>query len=70
LREIGYKPGTVFSQILGSLEDAQLEGKVSTPDEAIRYVRNKFGPKDREKAEEGKPFADKDGRVLRRGGSH
>jgi hypothetical protein len=67
---MGYKPGPVFSRILSSLEDAQLEGKVSTRDEAMRYVRSKFKPKDREEPEEGEPFADKDGRVLRRSGSH
>jgi poly(A) polymerase len=69
LREMGYTPGPVFSRILGSLEDAQLEGKVSTRDEAMRYVRSKFKPKDREKPEEAEPFADKDGSVLRPSGS-
>ena len=70
LREMGYKPGPAFSRILGSLEDAQLEGKVSTRDEATRYVRSKFKPKDREKPEEEVPFADKDGKVFGRSGSH
>jgi len=69
LRDMGYKPGPVFSQILASLEDAQLEAKVSTPDEARRYVRSKFKPKGGEKSEEGEPFADKIGNFLRRGGS-
>src|SRR4029077_8589706 len=45
LRALGYKPGPVFSQILATLEDAQLEGKVGTKDEAIGYVRSKFKPK-------------------------
>jgi poly(A) polymerase len=70
LREMGYKPGPIFSQILASLEDAQLEGKVSTEDEAIRYVRSKFRPKGPEKSQELKPFADRDGRVIRRNGPH
>jgi poly(A) polymerase len=69
LRDMGYKPGPVFSQILASLEDAQLEGEVSTPDEARRYVRSKFKPKGAEKPEEGEPFADRVGRVLRPSGS-
>ena len=69
LREMGYKPGPVFSRILRSLEDAQLEGKVSTRDEAMRYVGSKFRPKDCERPEEGEPSADKDGRVLGRSGS-
>jgi poly(A) polymerase len=69
LRDMGYKPGPVFSQILASLEDAQLEGKVSTPDEARRYVRGKFNLKGAEKPEEGEPFADRVGRVLRPSGS-
>jgi tRNA nucleotidyltransferase/poly(A) polymerase len=45
LQTLGYKPGPVFSQILATLEDAQLEGKVGTRDEAIGYVRSKFKPK-------------------------
>ena len=45
LLELGYKQGPVFSQILASLEDAQLEGKIETKEEATRYVRSKFKPK-------------------------
>lgn len=45
LRALGYKPGPVFSQILATVEDAQLEGKVGIKDEAIGYVRSKFKPK-------------------------
>lgn len=44
LQVLGYKPGPVFSQILATLEDAQLEGKVGTKEEAIGYVRSKFKP--------------------------
>jgi hypothetical protein len=70
LREMGYQPGPIFSQILTSVEDAQLEGKVSTQEEARRYVRSKFGPNSPEKSQEVEPFADRDGRVIRRDGPH
>jgi poly(A) polymerase len=69
LLEMGYKPGPIFTQILASLEDAQLEGKVNTPDEARRFVRSKFKPKGREKPEESEPLADRNGRVLGTGRS-
>jgi tRNA nucleotidyltransferase/poly(A) polymerase len=64
LQEMGYKPGPIFSQILASLEDAQLEGKVSTQEEATRYVRSKFKPRGREKPEENEHLADRHGRVF------
>jgi poly(A) polymerase len=70
LQEMGYKPGPAFSQMLASLEDAQLEGKVNTREEAGRYVLSKYKPKGAEKPEDGEPLADKDGRVLRRSGSN
>jgi poly(A) polymerase len=53
LRDMGYRPGPVFSQILACVEDAQLEGKVTTLEEARRYVSSKFRPKKTESAEEG-----------------
>lgn len=42
LQDMGFRPGPLFSEILRSLEDAQLEGEVSTRDEAKRYVGKKF----------------------------
>jgi putative nucleotidyltransferase with HDIG domain len=42
LRRMGYVPGPVFSEILRSLEDAQLEGQVGTLEEAVDYVRKRF----------------------------
>lgn len=42
LMELGYVPGPLFSKILRSLEDAQLEGKVATSEEAVRYVRQSY----------------------------
>lgn len=35
---MGFSPGPVFSEILDAIEDAQLDGKISTSDEARRLV--------------------------------
>jgi poly(A) polymerase len=40
----GYKPGPSFKQMLQTAEDAQLEGAVTTPDQAMSLVQEKFGP--------------------------
>jgi poly(A) polymerase len=45
LKRMGYRPGPVFSEILRSVEDAQLEGKLSTRQAAERYVAKKFAVK-------------------------
>jgi poly(A) polymerase len=42
LGAMGFRPGPVFSEILRSLEDAQLEGEIETPEQAREYVRSKF----------------------------
>jgi hypothetical protein len=42
LSEMGYIPGPLFSEILRALEDAQLEGQVTTKLEAEELVRKKF----------------------------
>jgi poly(A) polymerase len=42
LSEMGYAPGPHFQQILGALEDAQLEGLLATKDDARAYVRNHY----------------------------
>ena len=39
----GYEPGPAFKQILQAVEDAQLEGTISTPDQAMSLVRERFG---------------------------
>jgi poly(A) polymerase len=39
---MGYEPGPQFSEILGMLEDAQLEGRIQTQDEAMDLVRVLF----------------------------
>jgi poly(A) polymerase len=38
----GYEPGPAFKEILGLVEDAQLEGRLQTKDEAMRFVREHF----------------------------
>jgi poly(A) polymerase len=43
LVEMGYKPGPVFREILHAVEDAQLEGDVTSGEEAKEYVRRGFG---------------------------
>jgi hypothetical protein len=43
LIEAGYKPGPEFGKILAAAEDAQLEGRIRTREEALELVRNQFG---------------------------
>ena len=38
----GYKPGPAFKKILTEVEDAQLEGRVGTKDEAMAWVGERF----------------------------
>jgi poly(A) polymerase len=38
----GYEPGPLFSKMLAAVEDAQLEGRVHTPGEALEMVRVTF----------------------------
>ena len=40
----GYQPGPAFKQMLQAVEDAHLEGAITTADQAISLVREKFGP--------------------------
>ncbi len=40
----GYKPGPAFKEILQAVEDAQLEGAIATPDEAMAFIRGRFPP--------------------------
>src|SRR5438094_9744018 len=46
LQAMGFRPGPQFSKILRALEEAQLEGDVTTRREAIEYVLSKFGRKE------------------------
>jgi poly(A) polymerase len=43
LQQMGYVPGPLFSEILRSLEDAQLEGRVQNKEGAAEYVVKQFG---------------------------
>ncbi len=38
----GYEPGPRFKEILSAVEDAQLEGRLTTRDAALEYVRQEF----------------------------
>ena len=42
LQNLGYQPGPLFSKILRSLEDAQLEGLVGSREEAIAFVAQHY----------------------------
>jgi poly(A) polymerase len=39
----GFSPGPQFKAMLQTVEDAQLEGTISTPDEALALVREQLG---------------------------
>ena len=39
----GYKPGPQFGMILAAVEDAQLEGRIQTREEALELARKEFG---------------------------
>jgi putative nucleotidyltransferase with HDIG domain len=43
LIELGFKPGPQFKEILHQVEDAQLGGELRSRDEAIEWIRSKFG---------------------------
>ncbi len=40
----GYVPGPAFSRILREVEDAQLEGRLQSRDEALALVRSRYAP--------------------------
>jgi putative nucleotidyltransferase with HDIG domain len=39
----GYAPGPAFKEMLTAVEDAQLEGAITTPEEGMRLVEERFG---------------------------
>lgn len=45
LKNLGFRPGPMFKEILSAVEDAQLEGKIGTRDEAVELVRSQFAGK-------------------------
>jgi poly(A) polymerase len=40
----GYSPGPDFKAMLEAAEDAQLEGRISTTEQGLRLLRERFGP--------------------------
>lgn len=42
LIDLGLEPGPVFSEILGALEDLQLEGHLTNKEESLDWVREKY----------------------------
>jgi len=43
LKQMGFRPGPKFKEILGLVEDAQLEDKIHTATEARDFVKERFG---------------------------
>jgi len=41
---LGYRPGPGFSKMLDAVEDAQLESRVQTREDALELVKSQFGP--------------------------
>lgn len=44
LKELGFRPGPVFREILQVVEDAQLEGRIASREAALALVRGQFEP--------------------------
>ncbi len=44
LKNMGFRPGPLFKDILTAVEDAQLEGKIATREEALGLIRSRFLP--------------------------
>jgi poly(A) polymerase len=42
LIDLGLTPGPVFSEILGALEDLQLEGRLTSKEESLDWVSGKY----------------------------
>ena len=42
LIEMGYRPGPQFKEILSAVEDAQLEGQITSREDAVRFVEERF----------------------------
>ena len=42
LIEMGYTPGPLFSEIIEAVEDAQLEGRLRTAEQARQFVSNQW----------------------------
>jgi poly(A) polymerase len=44
LKEMGFAAGPVFKEILTATEDAQLDGRITTREEALTWVQSNFAP--------------------------
>jgi hypothetical protein len=42
VRDLGYKPGPIFTKIFDALRQARWEGKLRTREEEIRFLQNTF----------------------------
>jgi poly(A) polymerase len=42
LRDMGLNPGPLFREILAAIEDGQLEGKITSREDALKFVRSQF----------------------------
>jgi len=42
LIDAGFEPGPRFKEILGAVEDAQLEGRLTSGEAAMEFVRREF----------------------------
>jgi poly(A) polymerase len=42
LKEMGFRPGPSFKEILQAVEDAQLDGRVRERDEALAFIRSNY----------------------------
>jgi poly(A) polymerase len=42
LIEAGYEPGPRFKEVMTAVEDAQLEGRLTSREEAMEFVRREF----------------------------
>src|SRR5207247_2629931 len=40
---LGYRPGPLFKEVLTRVEDEQLEGRLTSRDEAVEFVRTEYG---------------------------
>jgi poly(A) polymerase len=47
LQAMGFRPGPLFREILGALEEVQLEGEIKSREEAEEYVQKRFGARGR-----------------------
>ena len=43
LLELGFEPGPLVGRVLERLEEAQLEGDIDSRDQALAWVRSRYG---------------------------